>query len=753
MELKLYIKQATVLDKSKDDIFYDGTTPQNLVATKIKNKPFPNNRKFPDYPNFIDVTGAVSDLYKLKLTWTQDKDSDGVSTPGASQAQKSASGTLTFEGEAFQLIKQWLIDDVSAPLNSISVKIQHVGCGEYLEYAIKAPDVNWCENEVCTFDVTLKQQEERLNCIKSTLISDNHLGWFTPDISKEAPIDAIAADRRRHPRFSYCNEARPNGMLVMVWWMSATISAPILLVLIPLLGTINLVIKAINGIIGIVKKISNFFSGNKNKVDWEKIPEFDFNEMLESYGAFFVESAGCGREHPAPLIRTYIENVCKKCSVEVTPESAPIFFAEYMDVETSSRGIINVKNPHYNACYLFAEVNKGVRRYQQLNAFSNQYNKKDYFIPDNSPLLTLDWFLDELKTVYNADWRLKDGVLYFQRKDWFKKNEYIYDFTEHGADRPKLLEGVCFEWNERKYPAYTEGLYSSDAADTSGNNAKRNMNDYVGHGNTDDNPNFEGKLDKTIQYGATKFRLDGIDVDYLYDAFQVVVNGSVFTPYLAGVMFDYVYRAIDEFADYALLLSDENTTMPKILLWDGVSRENARCIRPYAASYEAGNLPPINETYNTNKVPWYEHNKAITDVRGAKLTFPKSKKGYYFLSDISGARKVIKEPMLMNYYMYFAPGYMDSLWDWFHWIDDPKKTPVMNMTWKAKIELCCDELKEKDSEGNYRLNVLKEASEIVLGEKVKLPLKYYQDGRISEIEVSYDPTENIGQHIVLKGTV
>lgn len=108
--------------------------------------------------------------------------------------------------------------------------------------------------------------------------------------------------------------------------------------------------------------------------------------------------------------------------------------------------------------------------------------------------------------------------------------------------------------------------------------------------------------------------------------------------------------------------------------------------------------------------------------------------------------------MLVNYPMYFEPGYIDTLWDWFHWIDDPLKCPVLNQNWTAMIDLCCEDLQE-DVNGKRRLGVLNDASGIALSEKVKLPVPYYGEGTITEIEVSYDPGDEYGQYIKIKGTV
>ena len=96
------------------------------------------------------------------------------------------------------------------------------------------------------------------------------------------------------------------------------------------------------------------------------------------------------------------------------------------------------------------------------------------------------------------------------------------------------------------------------------------MNGYVSFGSIDTDPLLDGVMDKTVQMGATKFRLDGASTDYLFDAMQQVVNttlitGSVWTPSLIKSVNDYVER----YADYALLLKQETAVLPKILIWDG----------------------------------------------------------------------------------------------------------------------------------------------------------------------------------------
>ncbi len=416
MNLKLYIRQTVMYDIHGNPIHYYGNNPQDLkIGQGVLTD---TGRQWKNYGNYMDMTGSVSDLFKLKLTWTSERDDNGNVVPGAISSGKSSSGTLTFEGEAYKLLKAWLIDDISAPLNSVDVKIEHVGCGNYEDYAITAKDLSWCDDSACTFDVTLKQKDEALSCIKRTLVSDNWQQWF----------QTVPGNDKKHPRFSYCNEIRPNGLLVFIWWGASVVIFTTLMVMVPLALTINMIL----GILTFVENVLNAIPGVN--VDFDLPPFIESKDILDAYGQYYVESAGCGREHPAPLIRDYIKNVCDYCNVKVDGVSAPIFFAEQITIQTSDKnrgnsGVITAYNPHYNACYLNAPVQRGIRRFNGLNIFNRQDpNDTDFYIPDNRPYKTLDMFLDELKMLYNAEWRVKNGTLYFQRRDFFTQptGQYIY---------------------------------------------------------------------------------------------------------------------------------------------------------------------------------------------------------------------------------------------------------------------------------------------------------------------------------------
>lgn len=751
MLLKILIKQATQYNIQLVAGHYAGTNPQNLNFTAGA---LPANRQWQSYGQFIDVTEEVTGLNKLKLTWTAERDEEGNVTAGDIFTTRSASGELIFYGDTFQLLKQWLIDDVSAPLNSVDVKIQHIEngvvCGTYEDYAIKAADLQYCDTiNLCQFTITLKQKDQIRNCIKNTLIADNWQGWF-----QETPTNG-----KRHPRFSYCNEQRPNGMLTALWYNMYIISSLLFVIGSVIIVVINVIIAVLIAVISVINAIINFINNLGANINTINTPTFiGFGSLVTEIQQMFVESAGCGREHPAPLIRDYISNVCGKCGVTVNEDTAPIFFAQQLTIQTSDTtrgngGVITATNPHYNACYLFPQTQRGVRRFDTINPFNTSMNMSTWYLPKNAPLHTLDTFLDELKGLYNAEWRLSskliNGVyvphLYFQRRDFYQSNQYIYDFSAKGKDRVKMVYGVCSEFNDKKYPAALKGLYQGDSAEVCGNEAKAQMDGYVTFGNTNFNPNYEGLKDKEQRFGATRFRFDAAGNDYIFDAMQVNINGGLLTNLIVPLMIDIVLPAFTRYADYVLLMKHDLVSIPKVLIWDGERFENARALKPKVAISAAGNPEPeINPYYNNypSSQAWAKRFPPDTFVIGSALTPGNSPIGYYTLQNYFGIKSTERQAFLVNYPMYFAEGFRDSMWDWFHWIDDPNKRPVMNQTHTMKIRLCCDDLKH--------LGLFGALNNVKLAQKVKIPSQFYPDAKITEITVDYNDEDTFGKNIEIK---
>lgn len=733
MVLRLHIRQKKTFDLQRQEIYYSGNSPYSLQA---QIGTVPPSRQFTDYPNYIDVTDFVSDLHKLTITYTQERAADGGLVPIGLQQKKASSGIITFEGDGHDLIKRWLIDDISASNNVIEVQIEHVGCGYYTDWNIGAQDIDWCDDGTCTFDVSLKQNDEALTCIKNTLIADNWQGWF-PEDGKPA--------NKMHPRFSYCTEVRSDALLVVIWAI-ITQNMPLFLVTGIVIGLIW------NSIVAIFISILSLFAVFSQKVR-DKIQELEdqfinWKDIKDIIGNFYIESAGCGREHPAPLIRDYISNVCSKCGVTVNDNTAPIFFASSIQIETSAdrltgRGAQTRWNPHYKACYLSPTVKKGVRRYDDLRLIQGaNRNTTTFWLPGNQPLLYLDQLLDQLAPLYNARWEVVNNELIFKRKDDWLQGGYVFDFTSGSEDNNLLLKGNCYEWNGETYPAAITGLYGLDGADVSGNGGTKYYNGTVSVGNVLSNPNFDGTLYKNTVFSPTKFRLDGADDDYILNAWRQVNNsafvlGSIWTPTVINSIMNDEFA---EFADYAVLLKQENVTQPKILIWDESSGFlNAKAYRPFGAVNFNATTPTPNIPYNNYQgtKQWPQAYPPDTKVGGREVGQP----GVYQISSpwmLSGAYR--RTAWLVNYPMYFAQGFEDGMWDWFHWIDDPRFNPRLNKTVTIRMELCCETLKRLDVFGN--------GNKVTLGKKVKLDGMY--DGYITNVEINYDTSNEDGMYIEIR---
>lgn len=741
MELKIRIRQTQyyAIEATStglavgDPIIYAGSNPASLS---------PVLGTTPDGGTWRDITKDVANLDKLQLTWTTDRDLDGLAVPGAFAPKKTSSGSLIIEGEAYRFIRSWLVDNVAAPINTIDVQIEHVGCGTYDDWVIKSKQITWCEGEICEFSVNLQQLDPAYQCIQKTLISDNWQGMF-----QKQPTNG-----KKHPRFTYCNEVKPNGMMVMLWWISSVLVTLFIILAIILTPIINTIMAVIGVILSIIDAISWLFGGSPDFDD--NFNFFDPFDAISSIGSFYVESSGCGRLHPAPLIRDYIDNVCKKCGVRVDAITAPIFYAETINIQTGAERQDGAKvreNPHYNACYLNAPVARGIRIFNNL--FSNDENTVDFYVEQNRPILALDMFLDELKTLYNAEWRLinvgTEPTLYFWRKDWYELGSPILDFSSNGEDRIKILQGVCFSWLDKKQHAYMRGLYSQDASDTCGNEALGRMNDIISFGDVTNNPTYDGELDKTSQYfSGTRFRLDGVSRDYIADAMQVVLNGSALNPTIPAIMKNFIVPAMEKYADYALLMSGENCILPKVLIWDvGSGFEYAKAIRNKSTFPDNGSSYPLPEPasyYNPYGFIWPMLYVPETFVLGSSLTFGSSPIGKYTVQEYFGIDFYAKPAEIVNYPMFFNSKFKDTLYDWFHWIDDPRINPKINMQWNVKIELCCENLQ--------KLKVFGDASTVQLMQKALLPLQYFNEGTITEITVDYEG-DDYGKHIQIKGVV
>ena len=292
MKLRIFLKKLQMFNEQQQPVYYDGLNPNSL---QIFPGLLPNNE-------WIEFTDDCEDLEKLNISWRL-KD-DGAQGKSTSNMDKGSSDQITFVNKAYLYIKAWMNDSVSAALNGIEVKIQ-VEVGIFTGFVIKNDGLDFCDDDTCTMDIMLKQKDEQYSCIQTTLIADNHSGMFLGGY--------------QHPRMAYCNEFRPSWLLTVLWTILATqalVNQIIYVSIYPVLMIVYAIVK-------FLRKL-----GFKMNMDEPIKPHELREQMLQQ----MVQAGGCGREHPAPLVRDFISNVCSKCGVNVNQSSIPLFFFDLLCV-------------------------------------------------------------------------------------------------------------------------------------------------------------------------------------------------------------------------------------------------------------------------------------------------------------------------------------------------------------------------------------------------------------------------------------
>lgn len=412
----------------------------------------------------------------------------------------SFTGDLEFMGADKDYIFQKLVTDPNARANSIVLKLVDDCCGNHeYKFLIKADSIEWCEADPnCSLTATAVEysvDSQYYACFKNTLVYDNHNGFQS----------------QAHPRMTYCLEFRPSALQDAVILLGLLGDA-VLISLVPLIIAFLLVVAVINGIIAFINVLGaglNPIGGGVGNIASNLL------NFWQTYNEFFI---GCGRKHPSPFVRSYVNNVCAKCGT------------------TFQSSIFNDSNSdYYNTVYFNAPVSKGVDRTDNTT----------YWVDKNRPILSGSMFLDQVKLPHNAEWRIVNGVVILERRDFFQSSAPWLDLTSHPN-----IEKLCWSWSKKDRPAYGDFQYGKDAVDWVGNEALDRWNEVV-EWNSPPNPTQKGSKEVTLPFAAGRFRIDGIERDVLdsYNNWPIVGN------------------VIQGF-DHVLLLNNGTAFTPKLLIYD-----------------------------------------------------------------------------------------------------------------------------------------------------------------------------------------
>lgn len=449
------------------------------------------------------------------------------------EQKRSATGQLTFYGQAFAIIKSELIDPPDGKLRELPLLMYETCQGEadieVFRGVLRGDTISWCEDGCSVNGRATEKTEDTaaIDCLKSTLIYDNHAGFLQQD----------------HPRMVYCDELRPDWLhhlqLIhgITWLLSYNSVLPIVLVFATVINSINLVITAINAL-----------GADIDLIDFDGDPGTDHIQEWENLRQeLIINILGCGRKHPSPLLRAYINNVCIKCGL------------------TFQSSILNdPASDYYNTVYFSAPVKKGT------------YDDNLKFIYENRPLVTGDKLLTDLKPVFNAGKRVMDGVLHFERKDKLPQDGPWVDPQQLKAEG-RLIGSVCYKWSTGNPFAFLQIGFSEDALDIPGNEANGLYRGII-EWNQPFNPMQKGEDAKLFRYGMLRCRRDGEGVDVLDD--------YEWWP-------DFTSYVNNEYA-HVMMLSKGLAALPKLLIWNG-NLNHGEVQRQYD---RPGYVKPFDQNYN-----------------------------------------------------------------------------------------------------------------------------------------------------------
>jgi len=226
------------------------------------------------------------------------------------------------------------------------------------------------------------------------------------------------------------------------------------------------------------------------------------------------------------------------------------------------------------------------------------------WIEDNGPNLTTIQLLQQyIKDTYNAEYRIKNGFLIVERKDYFQN-------AEKGILIDLSKETQCLEFITDKTFANANYTYSEDSYDKEGNRMKTSYDDRV-EWNADLSEWKKGTLNVNSKLGRSRFQFDYksyeksgfFDMDLLFDV--LAKNGILAS---AGICKDGSTRRSRD-----LILSGDKASLLKILnLEPNTDLEDAKVIRretfkrPF--SFLGINVSSV-QFYDYNYPMWYKESE------------------------------------------------------------------------------------------------------------------------------------------------
>ena len=489
---------------------------------------------------------------------------------------------LTVVGDTYEYVRQQIINAPNPNIAAIQVLIYDTCCtnpdgSDRLLFTgkIEGGSVRWCTFPTCEAQVTVVDNSVDAEAIRCL---KNHFPW---DIeNKDNNISTLGIDEFRYaPWMYYCNDVKPSGTQEAIMIIGIFIliwSAPLLL----------------------FAQLLNIVIGNNLNI-------------FEGLSNFIV---GCGRRHTAPYLDSQFKNLCKLCNIGY------------------QSSLFNVGGYYHDTVRMdigFVNGNVGVLP-QELPKDTSARN-------DNKANLNGIQFLDDLKQ-WNIEWRVVNGVLQIERKDFFVGVEWFN--TDNLGDNQLL--SICYESLGQRPASYAEYEYPKDGIDNSGDEVAKRWTDRVIDWNPTNNPQQTGLFSKKLTFSASQFRYDfnAPDVNPIDKPFYVA-----FYPFVQSVE-----------NEVAMFLEKGISAFPKLI----------------------GLREVLNQNINNNII---ERGIAVPDV----AAMPNGKRAYNY-------KWYVKELPFVD----GAGTSYDTAYQTLFYIDDPRLTSVKTRKVTISISADCDLLTTLD---------------------------------------------------------
>jgi hypothetical protein len=463
---------------------------------------------------------------------------------------------LTVVGDTYEYVRQQIINAPNPNIAAIQVLIYDTCCtntdgSDRLLFTgkIEGGSVRWCTFPTCEAQVTVVDNSVDAEAIRCL---KNHFPWDI--VNKDNNISTLGIDEFRYaPWMYYCNDVKPSGTQEAIMIIGIFIfiwSAPLLL----------------------FAQLLNIAIGNNLNI-------------FEGLSNFIV---GCGRRHTAPYLDSQFKNLCKLCNIGY------------------QSSLFNVGGYYHDTVRMdigFVNGNLGVLP-QELPKDTSARN-------DNKANLNGIQFLDDLKQ-WNIEWRVINGVLQIERKDYFVGVEWFN--TDNLAENQLL--SICYESLGQRPASYAEYEYPKDGIDNSGDEVAKRWTDRVIDWNPTNNPQQTGLFSKNFTFSASQFRFDfnAPDVNPIDKPFYVA-----FYPFVQSVE-----------NELAMFLEKGISAFPKLIGLREVLNQNINnnIIERGIAVPDVAAMPNGKRAYNYK---WYV--KELPFVDGAGTSYDTAYQKLFFIDD------------------------------------------------------------------------------------------------------------------------